>query len=67
MTLDNETHRHRCEVRTLIRATRDVSRGRRWVRDYLADPRVAGRSAQLRADLNEQMDKGNSGEGGAWL
>lgn len=67
MTLDNATHRHRCEVRTLIRATREASRGRRWVRDYLADPKVAGRSEQLRVDLNDQMDKGNTGEHGAWL
>ena len=60
-----ETHRHRCEVRTLLRAS--ANKGRAWVRDYLADKRVAGRAAALRADLNEQIAKGNTGEHGQWL
>ena len=64
-SLDTETHRHRCEVRTLLRAS--ANKGRAWVRDYLADKRVAGRAAALRADLNEQIAKGNTGEHGTWL
>lgn len=62
---DTETHRHRCEVRTLIRFS--ANKGRAWVRDYLADKRVAGRAAALRADLNDQTKKGNTGEHGQWL
>lgn len=64
-SLDTETHRHRCEVRTLLRAS--ANKGRAWVRDYLADKRVAGRAARLRADLNDQIAKGNTGEHGQWL
>ncbi len=60
-----ETERHRCEVRTLLRAA--ANKGRAYVRDYLADKRVAGRAAALRADLNEQTDRGNTGEHGQWL
>ena len=60
-----ETERHRCEVRTLLRAA--ANKGRAYVRDYLADKRVAGRAAALRADLNEQTAKGNTGEHGTWL
>jgi hypothetical protein len=60
-----ETERHRCEVRTLLRAS--ANKGRAWVRDYLADKRVAGRAAALRADLNDQIAKGNTGEHGTWL
>ena len=67
MAINNqtETERHRCEVRTRIRFS--VNKGRAWVRDYLADKRVAGRAAALRADLNEQMARGNTGEEGVWL
>ena len=64
MTDASEQHRHRCEVRFLIRAARD--RGREWVRQYLDDKRVAGRQARLRADLNEQIKAGNSGQEGEW-
>ena len=55
MTDASEQHRHRCEVRSLIRAARE--RGREWVRQYLDDKRVAGRQARLRADLNEQIKR----------
>lgn len=60
-------HRHQCEVRMLIAATRDAKRGRSWVRDYLDAPKVAGRREQLRADLNEQIQRGNTGGAGQWL
>lgn len=63
--IELEIERHRCEVRTLLRAS--ANKGRAWVRDYLADKRVAGRAARLRADLNDQIAKGNTGEHGQWL
>ncbi len=63
--IELEIERHRCEVRTLLRAS--ANKGRAWVRDYLADKRVAGRAAALRADLNDQIAKGNTGEHGTWL
>lgn len=63
--IELEIERHRCEVRTLLRAS--ANKGRAWVRDYLADKRVAGRAAALRADLNDQMARGNTGEFGQWL
>lgn len=64
--IELEIERHRCEVRTLIRAASDPVKGRAWVREYLADKRVAGRAAALRADLNEQMARGNLGQAGEW-
>ena len=64
MTDASEQHRHRCEVRFLIRAARE--RGREWVRQYLDDKRVAGRQARLRADLNTQIKAGNQGNEGEW-
>ena len=64
MTDASEQHRHRCEVRSLIRAARE--RGREWARQYLDDKRVAGRQARLRADLNEQIKRGNRGQEGEW-
>ena len=64
MTGTSEQHRHRCETRLLIRQVSE--RGREWVRQYLDDKRVAGRQAQLRADLNEQIKRGNRGQEGEW-
>ena len=66
MTDASGQHRHRCEVRTLIQAIAQSGRGREWVRQYLDDKRVAGRQAQLRADLNEQIKRGNRGQEGEW-
>lgn len=65
--VDSANHRHECEVRALIAANRDRARGREWVQDYLAHPAVAGRREQLRADLNDQIAKGNRGGEGEWL
>ena len=62
----SEQHRHRCEVRTLIQAIDRPDLGREWVRQYLDDKRVAGRQDQLRADLNEQIKRGNRGQEGEW-
>ena len=59
-----EEQRHRCEVRELIRAAQE--KGRAWVRAYLGDKRVDGRRERLRADLNEQLSRGNTGEDGEW-
>ncbi len=67
VTKNDEEHRHRCEVRALIRATQEADKGRVWVRDYLADPRVSGRRENLRKDLNDQIKKGNMGRDGEWL
>ena len=64
MTDASEQHRHRCEVRSLIRAARD--RGREWVRQYLDSKPVAGRRERLRADLNTQIKAGNQGNEGEW-
>lgn len=61
----SEQHRHRCEVRFLIRAVRE--HGREWVRQYLGDKRVAGRQDQLRTDLNAQIKAGNRGQEGEWI
>lgn len=66
MTTDLD-HRRRCEVRMLITASRDAKRGRSWVRNYLADPKVAGRRELLRTDVNEQIQRGNTGSTGQWL
>ena len=62
--MSTEEQRHRCEVRELIRAAQE--KGRAWVRAYLGDKRVDGRAAALRADLNEQLSRGNTGEDGEW-
>ena len=64
MTDASEQHRHRCEVRFLIRAARE--RGREWVRQYLDSKPVAGRRERLRADLNTQIKAGNQGNEGEW-
>ncbi|MBO9680939.1 MAG: hypothetical protein J7556_22155 [Acidovorax sp.] len=60
-------HRHRCEVRMLLRANQDPARGNGWVRGYLNDARVSGRRAALLCDLKAQQARGNTGEEGAWL
>lgn len=67
MSVEHDTYRHQCEVRTLLRAARDPAKGRAWVDEYLTSTSVKGRAAQLRADLNEQRSKGNHGEPGTWL
>ena len=62
-----ETHRHQCEVRMLIAASAEPSRGQAWVVAYLAHPRVAGRTAALSADMQDQLNKGHDGREGLWL
>ena len=63
--MNTEEHRHRCEVRWLIRAAQE--NGRAWVRAYLGDKRVEGRRERLRADLNEQIRRGSKGGDGEWM
>lgn len=60
-------HRHRCEVRELLRANQDPERGNDWVRDYLNDAKVRGRRAALLRDLKDQQARGNTGEEGSWI
>ena len=62
-----ETHRHRCEVRMSIAAHEEPGRGDAWVAAYLDHPRVAARGAALRADMQDQMNKGHDGTEGLWL
>jgi hypothetical protein len=56
--------RHRAEVRMLLRRLKN--QGRHAVKEYLDDPRVAGRREQLRTDLNTQKRLGNSGAVEEW-
>lgn len=67
MTTGLEQQRHRCEVRTLIRARSEQGRGQEWVREYLRDPKVAGRRAALVRDIKDQLEKGSDGAEGVWL
>jgi len=63
-----EQHRHRCEVRQLLRWRQE--RGLAWVRDWLAGverKRGAEAAQRLRADGSEQWLRGNRGERGAWF
>lgn len=64
---DQQDHRHQCEVRYLIAASRDPQCGRAWVVAYLGHPKVRGRADQLRQDINDQRAEGNTGEAGTWL
>lgn len=55
-----QVQRHRAEVTTLIRMRND--RGAKWLAGWLADPKVAGRAAALKADIQKQWEKGNRGQ-----
>ena len=66
MTNDNP-HRHRCEVRQLLRWRRD--KGSQWVRDWLAGvAKLRGQATadQLNADAMQQWRAGNRGQPGDW-
>lgn len=63
---DDAIHRHQCEVRFLVRSRNDPGKGGRWVREFLADPKVSGRRKALADDLNDQLQKGNTGGDGEW-
>ena len=60
-------YRHQCEVRFLLEAGHDQARGEKWVRDYLNHPKVAGRTAVLTRDVEQQKALGNDGRHGLWL
>ena len=63
----SEQHRHRCEVRAVLRWR--VTEGSDWVKAWLDDlPAWRSKAAaeQLRADVLEQWRLGNRGEPGDW-
>lgn len=64
---DQETHRHRCEVRQLLRWR--VEHGREWLRQWLAGvERVRGKGTlqRLEADIRQQWERGNRGARDDW-
>lgn len=63
----SDRHRHQCEVRFLLAASREDARGGEWVDAYLKHPKVAGRSAVLARDFQEQQARGNDGRYGLWI
>jgi len=62
-----EKSRHQCEVRFLISASNDSTRGQAWAKNYLQHPRVAGRREALANDVKDQINKGHDGREGLWL
>lgn len=61
---DDEQHRHRCEVRQLLRWR--VQHGRDWVREWLAAAARRRDTQQLRSDATEQWARGSRGQHGDW-
>lgn len=62
-----EQHRHRCEVRSVLRWR--VAQGSDWVDEWLTGVEKArgkGAAERLRADCREQWRRGNRGEAGDW-
>ena len=51
----------------LIAARSDDARGEAWVSAYLTHQRVAARAAALKADMQDQLNKGHNGSEGLWL
>jgi len=66
MQLD-EIHRHRCEVRQLLRWRRQHGSewAGRWL-DGVAKARGQVAAQDLRRDASEQWSKGNRGQPGDW-
>ena len=67
MQCDDEQHRHRCEVRQLLRWR--VQHGRDWVREWLQrveQGRGAGAAERLQLDCSRQWQLGNRGGDGDW-
>jgi hypothetical protein len=62
---DTEHHRHRCLVRQCIAWRNDLNMGSGWVREWLKGYR--GDVEALRRDLNEQIERGNTGAIGEWI
>lgn len=63
----DEQHRHRCEVRMLLRlrATEGRERAQEWL-DALEKRRGVKATAAIRADCTEQWQAGNRGDVGDW-
>jgi hypothetical protein len=65
--LEDEEHRHRCEVREWIR--RSAGQGAEWAKELLAGiARKRGKAAaeRLWRDIREQRKRGNEGAAGDW-
>lgn len=65
--LDATTHRHRCEVRMLLKMWAEKSKAevRGWINDA-ENKRGKEACDALRADVQEQWSAGNRGEPGDW-
>jgi len=61
---DAEEHRHRCEVRQVLKWR--VERGSAWVHAWLDGAEKKRPVARLRRDCAEQWAKGNQGAWGDW-
>lgn len=64
MPHSDEQHRHECEVRQLIRWRQEW--GLQRFQRYLETYGFSNRIAKLRADIADQWEKGNRGEGKSW-
>lgn len=65
---ETEQHRHRCEVRDLIK--KRVVNGKTWLLGIFDQiERARGRKSleKLKADFLDQWNKGNRGDDGLWL
>lgn len=60
----DETYRHRCEVRQLLKWR--AEKGLQWFREYISTHGFGGRKAKLLGDVAEQWKLGNRGEYGSW-
>jgi len=63
--MNDEEHKHRCEVRWCIKTR--MERGVNWLRQYLANDSLAPRRRELEQDILDQWNKGNRGDKGVWL
>jgi hypothetical protein len=64
--MHNETYRHQCEVRWLIKK-RINDNSWKNVEKYLNKPAVAKRAPQLKIDIKEQWTLGNKGNHNEWI
>ena len=64
MPPSDEEHRHRCEVRQLLKWR--AEKGLQWFREYISTYGFGGRKAKLLNDVAEQWKRGNRGEKGTW-
>lgn len=61
----SEEHRHRCEVRYVLRLT---AKAPKKATEYmnLVEDKSPERWKKLKRDCRQQWDRGNKGEGGEW-